>query len=210
MNLDAKSDETQSLRDRTRQWDDELSSILPPVPLRPWKEPGYNLAHDALAGLLLGSLAGCTSLIVNVIGSVLWPAFSSEVQHPLRLIQVYLTFPLGESALTLDSGAVLALGCLLYLGTGMLYGMLFELAISYVIPNAGVLARLVACSILAILVWMLNFYGLLIWLQPLLLGGRWVVDLVPWWVGAMTHLVFGWTMALVYPLGRYKPSNMES
>src|SRR3990172_5722090 len=149
MNRDTKSEETQSLHDRARQWDEELTSILPPLPLRPWTDPGYSPARFVWAGLLLGSLAGCTSLIVNVIGSVLWPALSGEVQHPLRLIQVYLTFPLGESALTLDSGALLALGCLLYFGTGMLYGMLFELAISYIIPNAGVWARLVACSILA-------------------------------------------------------------
>lgn len=130
MKLDAKFDETQSLHDGTQQWDEELSSILPPVPLRPWTEPGYSPAQFAKAGILLGSLAGCTSLIVNVIGSVLWSEFTGEAQHPLRLIQVYLTFPLGESALTLDSGALLALGCLLYLGTGMLYGMLFELMMS--------------------------------------------------------------------------------
>ena len=210
MNLDTKSEETQSLRDRSRQWDEELSDILPPVPLRPWTEPGYSPARIAWAGLLLGSLAGCTSLIVNVIGSVLWPALSGEIQHPLRLIQVYLTVPLGETALTLNSGALLALGCLLYLGTGMLYGMLFELALSYFIPNAGVRARLVACSFLAILVWVVNFYGLLIWLQPLLFGGSWVVDLIPWWVGAVTHLVFGWTMALIYPLGMNDSSNSRN
>jgi hypothetical protein len=49
-------------------------------------------------------------------------------------------------------------------------------------------------------VWTLNFYVLLSWLQPWLIGGRWVSELVPWWVAASTHLVFGWTIALVYPL----------
>jgi hypothetical protein len=148
---------------------------------------------------MLGAMAGCTSLIVNVIGSVAWTVFGGESLHPLRIIQVYLTFPLGQQALQLDGGAVLVLGCLLYLGTGMLYGMLFELTSSYFLPHAGVRARLVSYSILALMVWLVNFYGLLIWLQPLLFGGRWIVDLMPWWVGAVTHLVFGWTMALVYP-----------
>jgi hypothetical protein len=106
---------------------------------------------------------------------------------------------LGQRALQLEGGAVLMSGCLLYLGTGMLYGMLFELASSYFLPRAGVGARLVFYSILALAVWFVNFYGVLTWLQPLLLGGRWIVDLIPWWVGAATHLVFGWTMALVYP-----------
>jgi hypothetical protein len=148
---------------------------------------------------MLGALAGCTSLIVNVIGSVAWSVFGGDALHPLRIIQVYLTFPLGERALQLEGGAILVLGCLLYLGTGMLYGMLFELTSSYFLPHAGVSARLVSYSILALVVWLINFYGLLTWLQPLLLGGRWIVDLIPWWVGAATHLVFGWTMALVYP-----------
>jgi hypothetical protein len=171
--------------------------VLPPQP--PWPEAGYRAARYVKAGLMLGALAGCTSLIVNVIGSVAWSVFGGDALHPLRIIQVYLTFPLGERALQLEGGAILVLGCLLYLGTGMLYGMLFELTSSYFLPHAGVSARLVSYSILALVVWLINFYGLLTWLQPLLLGGRWIVDLIPWWVGAATHLVFGWTMALVYP-----------
>ena len=96
----------------------------------------------------------------------------------------------------------------MYLATGMLYGMLFVVVLSYFLPNAGVGGRLAACSILAIAVWGLNFYGLLAWLQPLLLGGRWIIDLVPWWVAALTHLVFGWTIALVYPLASYTASDV--
>ena len=207
MNVKASSDDSLSLPDRDRSEEDEIAKLILSPPLGPWHEPGYRAGRYALAGLMLGGLAGSTSLIVNVIGSVLWPAISGEAQHPLRLIQVFLTFPLGASALQFDGGVVLALGCLLYLGTGMLYGMLFELAISYFIPHAGVRARLAACSILAILVWLLNFYGLLIWLQPALFGGRWIIELVPWWVAALTHLVFGWTMALIYPLGVYAPDN---
>jgi hypothetical protein len=163
-----------------------------------------------MAGLWLGSLAGCTSLVANVIGSVLWPAISGAAQHPLRMIQVYLTFPLGETALALDSGVALALGCLLYLATGMLYGVLFELAMSWFIPNAGWRARLLACSLMALAVWIVNFYGVLAWLQPLVFGGRWIIELIPWWVGALTHLVFGWTMALLYPLGAYAPVALNA
>ncbi len=54
---------------------------------------------------------------------------------------------------------------------------------------------------------MVSFYGILLWLQPLLFGGHWITDsaLLPWWVAALTHLVYGWTMALVSPLGQYTP-----
>jgi hypothetical protein len=151
--------------------------------------------------MLLGGIAGCTSLLLNVIGSVVWPAITGEPQHPLRLIQVYLTFPLGESALQLHSGTVLALGCLLYLGTGMLYGMLFELFISYFLPFAGTWGRISVCSLMAIIVWAVNYYAILLWLQPKLFGGTWIVDMIPPWVAVLTHLAFGWTMVLLYPLG---------
>ena len=175
------------------------AQLLPP---HVWREPGGRLRRSALAGLWLGALAGCVSLVLNVVGSVFWPVVSGESQHPLRLIQVYLTFPLGEDALTLNSGLLLGLGCLLYLATGMVYGLLFELALAYILPNADLRARLAACSLLALAVWAMSFYGLIMWLQPLVLGGRWIIDLIPWWVAVLTHLAFGWTMALLYPLGR--------
>ncbi len=212
MDRQAKLEELQSLRDRARELEEEIVNTMPaePVPPRPWQASGYYGAYYATTGFLLGGLAACTSLLLNVVGSVLWPAISGQTQHPLRIIQVYLTFPMGEAALKLDSGVLLTLGCVLYLGTGMLYGMLFELAISYFLPNAGIWARLVLCSVLALVIWLLNFYGILIWLQPLVFGGRWIIDLIPWWVAALTHLVFGWTMALVYPLGVYKPYNPEA
>jgi hypothetical protein len=182
----------------TPEWNDELAGAVL-TPPQVWREPGYNAAHHAKAGLLVGGIAGCTSLVLNVIGSVLWPAISGHEQHPLRLIQVYLTFPLGESALQLNSGALLALGCVLYLVTGMLYGVVFTLAISYILPRADLSVRLMACSVLSLALWVVNFYLLLSWLQPLLFGGRWIAQLIPWWVAMITHLVFGWTVAALYP-----------
>jgi hypothetical protein len=201
MNAEAKVEENAPTSiEPTPKWADELAEAVL-TPPQVWQEPGYNAVHNAKIGLLLGSVAGCTSLVLNVIGSVLWPAVTGEPQHPLRLVQVYLTFPLGESALGLNSGALLALGCVLYLATGMLYGMLFVLAISYLLPRADLGVRLAACSILALAVWAANFYLLLAWLQPVLLGGRWIAELIPWWVAVITHLVFGWTIAVLYPIG---------
>ncbi len=192
-----------SNHDRGHDLDSELPDRMIPLPLGPWPESGYRAWPHAKLGALLGGLAGCTSLLTNIIGSVFWPTISGQPQHPLKIIQVFLTFPLGESALQLNSGTLLALGCLLYLVTGMFYGMLFELVISYLLPHANWLARLMACTILALCVWGINFYAVLIWLQPMLFGGRWIIDLVPWWVAAATHLVFGWTIALLYAVRPY-------
>jgi len=185
---------------RERNGNEDLTDIIL-IPPQAWQDAGYNVFHYAKIGLALGILGGCTSLVLNVIGSAIWPAFSGQAQHPLRLIQVYLTFPLGESALTLNGGIVLALGCILYLVTGMLYGVLFTVVISYFVPYASLWARVLVCSILAVFVWAINFYLLLTWFQPLLVGGGWIADLIPWWVAASTHLVFGLTVAVLYPIG---------
>lgn len=192
-----------------RSWQTSVAEELPPVELRPL-QPGYDLRRFVSAGLLQGALAGCTSLVANVIGSVSWPIASGAAQHPLHLIQVYLTFPLGAKALALEGGSLLGLGAVLYLATGMLYGVLFALVLSSLLPQARLVMRLVVCSLLAIAVWLFNFYGILAWLQPALFGGRWIVELVPWWVAALTHLVFGWTIALVYPLGTQPPSRIAT
>lgn len=143
------------------------------------------------------------SLLFNIVGSLL------VHQHPLRLIQVYLTFPLGGAALETDSGLALAIGCCLYLATGMLLGIPFEIVLSRWLGNASVGPRFAAVTVLALALWLFNFYVVLAPLQPALFGGRWIVDLIPWWVAAATHLVFGWTMLLVQPLATFVPYNVH-
>jgi hypothetical protein len=207
MNANTKTDGTELRRAPVLGLGDALPVEIVPLPLRPWPETGYNVWSHARSGAFFGAIAGSTSLLANIIGSVLWPAFSGHEQHPLRIIQIYLTFPLGESALQLNSGVLLALGCILYLVTGIVYGLLFEVVISYFLPHSNLRVRLVVCSFLGLAVWAFNFYAVLAWLQPLLLGGRWIIDLVPWWVAAVTHLVFGWTLALLYSADEYESTT---
>jgi hypothetical protein len=169
---------------------------------------GYYAAYYATTGFLLGMFGASTSLLFNVVGSLV--AFRDGGGHPLRLIQVYLTFPLGEQALHMEGGLALAVGCCLYLATGMLLGMMFQLFFTRYLPQASPVRRLAVATLLSLVVWIVNFYGVLSWLQPLLFGGRWIVDLIPPWVAAATHLVFGWTMAVVYPWGLYVPYRTAS
>ncbi|MFC1758013.1 hypothetical protein ACFL2H_04500 [Planctomycetota bacterium] len=163
-------------------------------------ETGYYGMYHATSGLLLGIVGAITSLIFNVIGSL------AAGLHPLRLIQVYLTFPLGEKALSdeFDTGMMLAVGCCMYIGTGMLLGIPFQMAIAKFIPNAKLATRVAFASVLGLLLWVINFHGILSWLQPMLFGGNWLVDpeILPSWVGVATHLVFAWTMALIFPWGK--------
>jgi hypothetical protein len=191
--------ELAALRNRVRDLE-----IMLDEPRQRWRPTRYYAAYYATTGALLGIVAATVSLLFNVAGSLVWPQSPGEERHPLRLIQVYLTFPLGEAALEIDDALTLAMGCCLYLGTGMLYGVAFQMLLAALPPRHKLFPRLALASAVALAIWLVNFYGILSWLQPALLGGNWIVDLVPWWVAALTHLVFGWTMVLAYPWGLYE------
>ena len=75
---------------------------------------------------MLGAVAAMSSLLFNIVGALVFG------KHPLELIRVYLTFPMGAQALdydAVDNGMILAIGCCLYLATGMLYGIVFQLVL---------------------------------------------------------------------------------
>ena len=205
MDRESKQRELDELRAKVEQLETELGQD---GEADDWQQRQYP-AYYATTGFLLGMVAAAVSLTFNIVGSLLWSQWSAEPQHPLRLIQVYLTFPLGEAARHINEGLTLAIGCCLYLGTGMAYGMLFQLALARWTQHSSFLSRAVLVTVLSLAVWLVNFYGILSWLQPLLFQGNWIVELVPWWVAALTHLVFGWTMLLIYPLGLYVPYRVE-
>ena len=197
--------ELAELRVRVAQLEAETSAAEPPN--REWTR-GFYLTYYATAGFFLGMLGALASLLFNFVGSFL------VGQHPLQLIRVYLTFGVGERALNLqldkDGGLTLIIGCCLYIATGMVLGSLFQVVLSRVADADDWIKRLLIASILALAVWLVNYYFLISWLQPLLFGGNWILTQIPWWVAALTHLVFGWTMALLYPLGRFEPYRVQT
>jgi len=164
-----------------------------------WTPQGYYTTYHILAGMVLGLIAAAVSLIANVIGSAMFG------KHPLELIRVYLTFPMGENALEMTSGFALAAGCCLYLATGMIGGIPFHMILSRYFDRSALAVRFAVATVLGLGVWIVNFYGVLSWLQPMLIGGNWIVEKVPWYVAAFTHLVFGWTMLAVDQWGRFVP-----
>lgn len=207
MDIPSKQREFEDLKAKVDQLEDELLEAKAETGFRP---SGFYGAYYATTGFLLGMFGAAAALLVNVVGA---PAVG---KHPLELIRVYLTFPLGEEALRLtdasrnvpaiDDGMILTFGCFLYLATGMLLGVPFQLALHHVAENGTLTKRLAVMTVLSLLVWLIGFYGVLSWLQPLLFGGRWITDptLLPPWVAAGTHLIYGWTMAVVYPFGRFE------
>jgi hypothetical protein len=173
-----------------------------------WAKQGYYLTYYATAGSVLGMVAALVSLMFNIIGA------SVAGKDPLQLIRVYLTFGLGAKALdpAFDNGLALAMGCVLYIATGMLLGIVFHVILTRYASTAGLGGRIAWATAIAVAIWLVNFYCLIAWLQPLLFGGTWIIDNqeLPWWVALATHLVFGWTMALVYPWGLFHPYRLQT
>lgn len=211
MDLQTKRSELERLRAEVRRLEEEIDRE---AALAGWQPSGYYAAYYATAGFLLGSFGAVVSLLFNVIGAPI------AGKSPLELIRVYLTFPLGAQALELTGakpgvyaigdGVILAIGCCLYLGTGMLLGIPVYMALARFAPRGGLIRRLLVAGGVSLAIWAINFYGILSWLQPLLIGGdpgNWITNpaYLPWWVAAATHLVFGWSIALLYPLGEFTP-----
>jgi hypothetical protein len=197
----AKVTELEELRQRAHQLEAELGD----APVH-WQASGHYTAYYATTGFMLGAIGALSSLVFNIVGSTLFH------KGPLKLIQVYLTFGLGADAVapSFDKDLALAIGCCLYIGTGMVLGIPFQLVISRLAPQGSLGTRLAIATVLGIALWLVNFYGILSWLQPLLFGGNWIVEEIPAWVAALTHLVFAWTMALVYPWGAYVPYRRQT
>lgn len=202
-----KLQEVADLRARLQELEGEIEAE---ESVGQWPPKGFYTEYYATSGFLLGMFGAMTSLLVNVIGAPI------AGKSPLELIRVYLTFPLGVKALELATqqtdvyaipdGVMLAIGCCLYLGTGMILGIPFFVVLVRLTEGSSVAVRLLVATGLSLVLWLINFYGLLSWLQPALIGGNWITDpaILPTWVAVTTHLIFGWTLALAYPLGRFQ------
>ncbi len=200
MDTQSKKSELAELKQRVADLETQIATETEHVPFQP---SGYYTAYYATTGFMLGIFGAMASLLFNVIGSVL------TGKHPLELIRTYLTFPLGDGAFDLppeQNGLMLAIGCCLYLGTGMVLGIPVYLAIMRWGGGKSLSKKLVVATIVSLVIWVINFYGILSWLQSEVIDmseENLIINRVPWWVAAATHLVFGWTMALVSPLGEY-------
>lgn len=207
MDTESKKSELAELRQRIALLETQIAAEAEHVPYSP---TGYYTAYYATTGFLLGIFGAMASLLFNVVGSVLLG------KQPLELIRIYLTFPLGDQVFNLppeQDGLMLAIGCCLYLGTGMVMGIPVYLALTRWASGPSLMKKLVVATIASLVIWVINFYCILGWLQPEVIEmaeENLIVNRVPPWVAAATHVVFGWTMALVYPLGEFVSNRSVS
>ncbi|MCA9081614.1 MAG: hypothetical protein KDA58_13710 [Planctomycetaceae bacterium] len=212
MNIESKQQELAELKRRIEQLEAELSpgGRASASATADWPPKDLYTAYYLMVGGMLGIIGAIVSLMVNFVGA---PAAGKS---PAELVKVYLTFPFGERALDLSAengSLILVFGICLYIATGMLIGIpIYYGMVRMCGKDAPLGKRMIWGSIFSLLVWVVAFYGVLSWLQPLLFNGNWVTDpaVLPPWVAAGTHLVFGWTLALLYPWGQFTPYQPAS
>jgi hypothetical protein len=163
-----------------------------------WPPVGFYLTFYIVAGATIGILGSVTSFAFNVLGSLL------VKQDPLLFLRVYGTVFLGAKALTTDDLNFFMLVAVVHFSVGASAGAVFQVFISRFVPDRPAL-QIVLGGVYGLLMWIVNFYLIITWLQPRLVGQAYVLELMPIWIAALTHLIYGLTLGVLQPLGRFVP-----
>jgi hypothetical protein len=163
-----------------------------------WPPVGFYLTFYLVAGATIGILGSVTSFAFNVLGSLL------VKQDPLLFLRVYGTVFLGARALTTDDLNFFMLVAVVHFSVGASAGAVFQVFISRFVPDRPAL-QIVLGGAYGVVMWIVNFYLIISWLQPRLVGQAYVLELMPVWIAALTHLIYGLTLGVLQPLGRFVP-----
>ncbi|MBI1814795.1 MAG: hypothetical protein HYR72_07445 [Deltaproteobacteria bacterium] len=165
---------------------------------RTWPPTGFYLTFYLVAGTTLGIVGSVTSFAFHVIGSLM------VNQDPLLFLRVYGTAFLGAKALTTEDLNFFMLVAVAHFSVGAAAGAVFQVFISRYFPSSY-LQQIALGALYGLLMWVVNFYFVLSWLQPRLVGEPYVLNLMPVWIAALTHLIYGLTLGVLQPLARFVP-----
>lgn len=165
----------------------------------PWPPPGFYLTFYVVVGTILGVLGSLASFLFNVFGSLI------VNQDPYRILRVYGTVFLGQDALTTDNLNFFMLVAIVHFSVGAMAGAVFHVALNRYYPNASGMQQIGLGALYGLLMWFVNFYLVLWWLEPALVGRAYVLELMPVWVAVLTHIIYGVTLGALQPLGQFSP-----
>lgn len=204
MDVSRLEDEVKQQRQALEELEQKLSKISG-KPEKPWYKSGFYTSYYVISGLILGALAAWVALGFNVIGA--WIAFGD----PFRLLRVYATFFGGPAILggTQDGIAIL-LALILHSATGAVVGAPIHVVFSRFVVGLSLQKRILAGIALGLLMWVINFYGILSWLQPMVSGGRYIIDEIPIAVAILTHICFALTMLMLQPYWSFDSQRVQS
>ncbi len=178
----------------------ELEEKLAAAPGRNgWPPPGFYTTFYVVAGVTLGTMGALASFVFNVVGSAV------VSQDPMLILRVFGTFFIGQEALTTDNLNFLMLVLLTHAIVGAAGGAVFHVVINRNFADRSTGQKILYSGLFGCALWLINFYGVISWLQPLLVGQAYILRLMPFWVAALTHIIYGLTLGLLQPIGRFIP-----
>jgi hypothetical protein len=154
-------------------------------------EEHWRVLYFAAIGSAAGFLGSLVKLVSNIIGA------SAMGVDPLRLLRVYGTIVEGRNALLPNNGTSLLDTFLMHLIVGAALGAVFMLVACGQSRLRQFFPFLAQGAGFGLAIWIINFYLLLSWIQPLVNGEAYVVKMIPWWVAAGSHTLYGLTVALL-------------
>ena len=190
--------EIEQHRDAILQLESQLNDGATVVAAAPWPPEGFYLTFYVVAGSILGILGSLTSFLGNVFGSLMIG------QDPYYILRVYGTVFLGQEALQTQNLNFFMLVAIVHFSVGAMAGAVFHVLVNYFGPYRPA-QQIAAGVVYGLIMWIVNFYFVLWWLEPALVGQAYVLELMPAWVAALTHIVFGLTLGALQPLGRFEP-----
>ena len=204
MDVSRLQDEVNQQRQALEELELKLSKISG-KPEKSWYRSGLYTSYYVIAGLILGALAAWVALAFNVLGA--WISFGD----PFRLLRVYATFFGGASILDgTQDGIAILLALILHSATGAVVGAPIHVIFSRFVVGLNLQKRVLAGVGLGIVMWLVNFYGILSWLQPMVSGGQQIINEIPMWVAALTHICFTLTMLLLQPYWAFDPQRIQA
>jgi hypothetical protein len=204
MDVSRLQDEVKQQRQSLEELEQKLSK-LSGKPEKSWYRSGFYTSYYVIAGLILGALAAWVALAFNVLGA--WISFGD----PFRLLRVYATFFGGASILDgKQDGIAILLALILHSATGAVVGAPIHVIFSRFVVGLNLQKRILAGIGLGIVMWLVNFYGILSWLQPMVSGGQQIINEIPMWVAALTHICFTLTMLMLQPYWAFDPQRVQA
>ncbi len=192
-------DEIARHRRAIAELESKIEGSAPAPAAAPWPPPGFYLTFYVVVGTILGVLGSLASFLFNVFGSLM------VNQDPYQILRVYGTVFLGQEALTTDNLNFFMLVAIVHFSVGAMAGAVFHVAINRYFPNATGVQQIGLGAAYGLLMWIVNFYLVLWWLEPALVGQAYVLELMPFWIAALTHVVYGVTLGVLQPLGQFSP-----
>jgi len=156
----------------------------------------------------VGAVAGFLGSLVMITGDVIAAGIMGK--SPFMLLRVYATLKEGAGALSLSDWSFFLNAFVMHLALGSAFGAIFALIVSGRARYQSMAYYLAAGTMFGLTIWIVNFYLLLSWIQPLINGREYILTNIPWGVAAITHAMYGLTIAAVCHPFRNDVSLYES